>query len=107
MSEVKTHKILRELIQRSGVSVRETARILKIPQSTLSAYLSPRAAFKPEHLRTIAKHFGTSVDYLLFGESSNPASLESLLTESVFNGYLKVKIERVIPVVGEKLEKLK
>ena len=45
----------------------------------------------------ISYGFGISMEALLFGEDDRPPTLDQVLTEGVFEGWLKVKIERAIP----------
>lgn len=68
-----------------------------IPQSSIMSLLEGRGTGRPEQLLRLANFFGTSMEYLLFGEDSRPPSLDDVLTEGIFEGWLKVKIERAIP----------
>ncbi len=89
--------MLKELMDRRAVSTRALAAETGIPQSTISAYPTGRGTQKPEHILAISKYFGTSMEYLLFGEDSRARSLSDVLTEQVYAGWLRVRIERAIP----------
>ena len=98
MKTVQLPNALRELMETRGLSVRALSKQTKLPVSTLSSYLSDKkASYAPEHLRILSEYFGVSIDWLLFKIVNKNASLELLKTESVFSGWLKVKIERAIP----------
>lgn len=97
MKKVRLDKILSKLLQEHGISARELARQTGLPQSTLNNYLSGRGPTKPEQILAIAKYFNVSMELLLFGEDDRPPTLNDVLTEGLFEGWLKVKIERAIP----------
>ena len=97
MKTVLLPKILKKLMQDKNLSVRQLAKDCKLPVSTISSYLSgKKSSYSPEHLECLADFFGVSIDYLLFGKNPN-ASLNSVFTEPVFNGWLKVTVERAVP----------
>lgn len=97
MKKAKLDKTLRKLMQDRGVSTRVLAQATGVPQSTVSAMCAGRSTQKPEHLLSLAKFFGVSIEHLVFGEDSSPPTLATILSEEIFSGYLKVKIERLIP----------
>ena len=97
MKKMKLQRILKQLMEERNISARELARECKIPQSTIASYLSGRGTQSPEHILTIAQYFGTSMENLLFGEDRRPPTLDEVMTEGLFEGWLKVKIERAIP----------
>lgn len=97
MRKLKLATVLKALLEKHATSARELSRATKVPQPTITNYLSGRSANKLEHLMAIADHFHVSLEYLLFEEEPEP-TLGTLLTENVFEGYLKVRLERVIPL---------
>lgn len=97
MKKVKLPQVLRKLIADKGMPARQIAREVGIPQSTLNNYLSGRGPTKPEQIHALAQFFGVSMEALLFGEDSRPPTLSEVLTEGLFDGWLRVKIERAIP----------
>ena len=90
--------ILKKLVSQNGMNLRQLSKVTGVPQATLSSYMSGGGSSKPQHIRALARHFNVSMEYLLFGEDSRP-SFESILTEHVYDGWLKVKIERTVPSV--------
>lgn len=98
MSSVKFHKILKQLMESKKISSRALAKELKMPHSTLASYLTgKKASYSADHIGLIANYFKVSSDYLLFGKQNPLAALNELTTEGLFEGWLKVKIERAIP----------
>lgn len=97
MKKIKLDKTLEKLLKENNISARELARQTGIPQSTLNNFLSGRGPHKPEQILAIAKHFSVSMELILFGEDDRPPTLNDVLTEGLFEGWLKVKIERAVP----------
>jgi len=96
MSKIKFKSVLQKLLKDRSISARELARQTGIPQSTLNNYLSGREP-KVDNVLVLAKFFGTSMEYLLYGVDDRPPTLDDVLTEGIFDGWLRVKIERAIP----------
>lgn len=98
MKTVLLPTVLKRMMSDKRVTVRQLAKDVSIAPSTLSSYLSDRkASYSPEHLESLSSYFNVSVDYLLFG-SDRTSGVNSLPTELVYDGWLRVKIERAIPV---------
>jgi len=97
MKKVKISIVLKRLISEKGIPARQVAREAGLPQSTLNNYLSGRGPNRPEQIHALAKYFGCSMEFLLFGEDSRPPSFDEVLTEGLFEGWLKVKIEKAVP----------
>lgn len=97
MEKLRLASILKELINNRDITLRELSKQTKVPQPTLSSYLAGAGSSKPQHIRALAKFFGVSMEFLLFGEDDRPPTLEEVLTEHVFDGWLRVKVERAIP----------
>ncbi len=97
MKKLKLPQVLRKLIADKGLPARQIAREVGIPQSTLNNYLSGRGPTKPEQVHALAQYFGCSMELLLFGEDTRPPTLDEVLTQGVFDGWLRVKIERAVP----------
>jgi len=95
---VKLHVILKKLMKDKGVSSRSLSKECSIPLSTIGSYLSgKKASYSPEHLDGLAQYFNVTLDYLLFGVEKTPTNLDLLPTEDIFQGWLKVKVQRVVP----------
>ncbi len=96
MSKVKLKTILEKLLKDKGISARELSRRTGIPQSTINNFLSGRGSHKPEQILTLSKYFGTTMEYLLFGEDTRQPSLDDVLTENIFDGWIKIRIEKAV-----------
>lgn len=97
MAKIKLKTTLEKLLRDRKISARELSRQTNIPQSTINNFLTGKGPHKPEQILAMAHFFGTSMEFLLFGEDSRPPTLDDVLTEGIFEGWLKVKIERAIP----------
>jgi len=98
-TKVMVHKVLDKLIKENGLNSTKLSKALNIPNSTIASYLSgKKASYSPEHLLIIAKFFNVTIEYLLSGKDTPQANLNSLPVEKIFSGWLKVNIERVIPI---------
>ena len=98
MKKVKLQSVLAQLLKDRGLSAREVSRKTGIPQSTFNNYLSGRGPQNPEQILVLAQYFGVSMEFLLFGDDTLRApTLDEVLTEGVFEGWLKVRIDRAIP----------
>lgn len=95
--ELKLHRILKRLMEQKQISARELGRKTKIPPSTLSSLLAGGKPQKLDHVLALAEYFGTSMEMILYGSDRRPPTIEELATEGIFEGWLKVKIERAIP----------
>lgn len=94
--EIQIHAVLRRLLDQRGLTTTQVAKATKVPNSTLSTWLLPKAKPKdPNHLAAVADFFGTTIDFLLFGEVP-PVSIESLPLEHVLDGLYRLRLERVV-----------
>lgn len=84
-------------MEQKGLSARELSRKTKVPPSTLSSLMAGGKPQKLDHILALAEFFGTSMEMLLYGVDNRPPSLDEVLTEGVFSGWLKVEIKRAIP----------
>ena len=102
MGELKLKHVLRRLMQERDYTVRKLSKESGVPLGTISNYLSGGRSSKPEHLRSLAKVLDVSIEKLCFDEDGNRDShLGSLPLENLFSGWLKVNIERVVPLKKE------
>jgi transcriptional regulator with XRE-family HTH domain len=98
MKTIGLSTTLKKLMEEQKVSSATLSKATLIPKSTISSYLSgKKAAYSPDHLLSLSSYFSVSVDFLLTGIESDYALLNTLKTEGLFEGWLKVKIERAIP----------
>ncbi len=99
--KLKLAKVLKSLMDKQGLTIRELSRRTKVPASTLSNLLSGANVQKIEHVLTLSEFFGVTMEHLLFGKSSKKPTIEEMDLEHIFSGWLKVKIERAVPVNKE------
>ena len=106
MSNTSLSNNLKALMEDHRVSSTALSKSTKIPKSTISTYLSgKKAAYSPDHLYSLSQFFSVTVDYLLYGVDSDFALLNTLKTQGLFEGWLKVKIERAVPSENIKRKK--
>lgn len=74
---------IRELRNLFGLSQKELAKSLSIPQNTFSQYETGKRAPDFETLKKIANYFNVTVDYIL-GESSDPPPQPGIIRVPVF-----------------------
>lgn len=96
MSQLQLAKILKGLMDARKIKVRELARATGVPQATISGFLSGGGVSKPVHIRTLAKFFCVSMEFLLFGEDDREPTLSEIDTEEFFDGWLRVTIHKAI-----------
>jgi transcriptional regulator with XRE-family HTH domain len=97
MAKVELSNMLKKLVKDRRTSVRSLSRELNIPQSTLNSMVKGSQPGSLEQLLKLSKHFGVSLEYLITGEDSRTPTLDEVLTQDVFSGWLNVTIKRAIP----------
>jgi len=89
---------LKELMRSKGLSARKLAKELNQPQRTLQDWLRnedriPRSA---KTLREIAKYFGVSESYLLYGEDPLTSTLEAMTQKTkIFTGTFEITVQKI------------
>ena len=94
--ETKLSHMLSSLLLKKNLTLKQLANETGIKPSTLSGWKNGVSPRDLSEVRRCAQFFGVSMEMLLFGQQNEEVSLDSLLTEKVFDGFLKVKIERII-----------
>ena len=94
--ELKIASVLKKLMRTKGLSAKELALSIDVKPSTLSGWVQGSSPRDLVEVHRCAKFLGVSMEKLLFDKEPDSATLEDFMTEQVFDGYLKVKIERVI-----------
>ena len=96
-------KILKDLMLQKSITARTLSKECAIPLSTIQSYISgKKAAYSAEHLIKLSEYFDVSLDFLMTSVENPKAQLNSIVTEDLFEGWLKVKIERAIPTKSSK-----
>jgi transcriptional regulator with XRE-family HTH domain len=94
---MKLKETLAALLKKRRMSAQALATATDIPVSTIKAWLGGNAPRNLDDVRAVARHMGVSFEYLIFGEDPDAgAVLANALLEQVFDGYLKVKVERIV-----------
>ena len=86
---------LKKLMTQKKVSARALAKATGIPSSSLNNILAGRASSKPQYLLALCEYFSCSWEYLVFGVEPKAMSLESLPGEQIFEGLVRIKIEKI------------
>lgn len=94
---------LKRLIKERRLTLKKVSSGAGVPISTLSEAVNGRM-LSAKHLLSLSRYFQTSIEYLLTGQQSRALDLTTMISEPLFAGYLKVKIERIIPVNADKDE---
>lgn len=97
MKKAKLDKVLKALMKARGVKASDLSKSTGVPAATLSSLLNGGQTQKPEHLLALSQYFKVSIEFLLFGEDDRRPTLDDVLTEGIFSGWLKVTIEKAIP----------
>ena len=94
---MKLKDTLRRLLKDNKMTVAVLAQETGVNENTIKTWLGGANPRNLDHVRKISRRFNVGVEYLLFGDEDLPAkTLEELITENVYEGWLKVKIERAI-----------
>lgn len=90
---------LRRLMKERSISIRRLGEATGVPPSTIKTWLTGASPRSLEDVRAVARYFGVSMEFLVFGETdAAPQSLQELPLEEVFSGWLRVDIKRAIPL---------
>lgn len=97
-------KRLSECLASQCLTVRKAAQIAGVSTSTLQSWRSGTLPTDYAAVKKLAKHLGTTLSYLLTGEEDNDAGvripgISDVLMDggSLFDGYAKITIQRLIP----------
>lgn len=84
------------------MTVREAAEFAGVPSSTIQGWREGSAPTDFGAVRKLARRLGVTLSFLLTGQedaSNSAATVEQVFQDggSLFDGYLEVKIKRLIP----------
>ncbi len=104
-SQLKVHVVLRRLMREHRTTLTEISRATRISPSTLATWLTakstPNEVIK---LAAVAKHFKISMHQLLFDEPDEAQPIRAMETETVLDGFYRVRLERVLLPKGKRDE---
>lgn len=90
---------LENLCEERGIPINQLARRLSISPKTIYEWMgkSGRLPRKPEHLKSLCRFFGVSLEYLLFGEESSN-ELKNLVEKiDLHTGVYEISLKRISP----------
>ena len=106
-------KLLVTLMEEKQLGVREAARKAGVSPSTIVSW---RSGSHPEDylaVKRLARALGVTLSFLLTGEEEGSRDVAPSIAEvfsdggMVFDGYARIRIERLIPKAGAKIVKKK
>lgn len=101
-------RLLNSLMSERQLGVREAARICGVSPSTVTDWRSGTIPDDFMAVRTLAKELGVTMSFLLTGEDDSRPNGSPNITEvfddggSLFDGYAKITIQRLIPKLNKK-----
>lgn len=102
--ETPFSKTLTELMEGRNLTIKDTARIAKVPISTLGDWKSGCHPDNFDAVQRLANHFGVSLSYLLTGREDNISkknvpTIQQVFSNggALFDGYAHITIQRLIP----------
>ena len=89
-----------KLMDDNKITIREASAICDVPTTTVQGWrtgVMPSSGF--DGLARLAQRLGCTLEYLLTGKNLSRPGVADVFADggNIFDGYLKVKIERVIP----------
>ena len=103
MKNVKISHSLKTLMKDRKITLKDLSKSTGIPISTLGSYTaSEKSTYSADHISSLCTYFDVSADYLLFGKNTEVEALNAILTEELFSGWIKVRVERAIPIKNKK-----
>lgn len=88
-------KLLRRLLNERGLSISELARRTNVPKTNLNSWLqgsSPNVV----QLDKVARFFGVSIEYLVFGRKEREPIVDFLEKIEVYEGEYEVSIRKIV-----------
>jgi transcriptional regulator with XRE-family HTH domain len=99
--EIKIDQVLKHLMKEKKLTFKKLSQLSNVPASTIKTWSAGVEPKSLSHARKVARALGVSVEYLVFGETSNQVlTMNELLTTQLFSGWCKVTIE--IPAINNK-----
>lgn len=94
--ELKIGKVLTALMKQKGLTFNKLSKVTGVSSSNLKSWSANSNPKSFSQLKAVADYFNVDIEYLLFGESSKDTiNLESLLTEKIFEGWVKISVEKI------------
>ncbi len=97
-------KRLRRLMEEKGLTIREAAKAVEVPISTLDGWRSGATPEDFEAVQRLAHLLGVTLSFLLVGkDDTRPEGQVPSITEifddggQIFDGFAKITIQRLLP----------
>ena len=92
-------KILKRLMTERDLKASQLSRATGVPSQTIHNWMSGQSPKNIIQVKTVARHFSVSLDYLLFGEEQRAkapdgAALPEAMCAGVYEVYLKPFIKK-------------
>jgi len=92
---MKLAQTLKFLAKNKKITIRELSRAVDVSESTIKTWLGGSNPRNLQDVRTCARFFNVSLEFLLFGEEEcQPRTLDEIELENVFEGWIKVSVQR-------------
>mgnify|MGYP006077478831 CR=1 FL=1 len=92
--ELKIKDILKELMKKQGETLLSVSQGTGVPKSTIADWMTNRTP-NPIQAAKIAKYFGVSLHFLLFGCEDPQDSEKKISFGSIFDGRFEIDIRRI------------
>jgi transcriptional regulator with XRE-family HTH domain len=92
--ELRIGKILKRLMEEQAESLASISKTTGVPKSTISEWLSNRSP-NPTQAVKVAKLFGVTLHYLLFGTNDSQEPIQRILKEDFFKGTFEITVRKV------------
>lgn len=101
-SDTHWGKRLHSILTERSISVREAARICQVSPSVVSGWLKGNSPSDLVIIKKLCEQLDVSFSWLLTGsyeKSSQTPSISELFTEQLyFDGYARIRIDRLVPI---------
>ncbi|MBL7542713.1 MAG: helix-turn-helix transcriptional regulator [Bdellovibrionaceae bacterium] len=92
--ELKIKDVLRDLMKTRGETLLSVSQSTGVPKSTIADWMTNRTP-NPVQAVKIAKYFGVSLYYLLFGCEDPQGKGNKLYLEEILSGRFEIDIRRI------------
>lgn len=95
-NELKIGKVLTTLMKKRNITFNKLSEATGVSSSNLKSWSANSNPKSWTQLKAVADFFNVDIEYLLFGKSNNEfINLEEILTEKIFEGWVKISVEKV------------
>lgn len=96
---MKLAQTIQTLLTKNDMTIRDLARAINVSESTIKTWIRGSSPRSMADVRSCARHFSVSIEFLLFGEEDAlPRTLEEIPTAEVFEGWVKISVHKALPM---------